>query len=332
MANGRTRTSISVDEETIEEIKRFAELNNETVSSISEAAMKMLLQENKGELEADEKKPCVIAVTNYKGGVAKTTTTLNLSIELARLGHKVLMIDMDGQGNLSQNVGVYDEDESFKTVAEVMMEMKRGEERATLAEVIQHTPYANVDIVPADIRLADADTGIMQSLQGAYDSRLRAPLEDFLESDDNPGYGYVLIDCPPALNIISHNAINALYAGNVKSMVIIPVKVDGLVIRGMQRTISMVRSVADAQRLKPRPCYFLHTVAERNTTAYKEGSKQLREEFPKASFLSTVIPKSTAVPEGTLALYPVVEYAPESPASIAYANLAYEIEEMVGHE
>ena len=332
MATSRTRTSISIDGDTIEEVRRYAELNNETVSALSEKAFKKLLNDNKDELEADAKKPTIIAVTNYKGGVAKTTTTLNLAIELAKLGHKVLMIDMDGQGNLSQNVGVYDESESFKTVAEVMMEMKRGEARTPLAEVIQQTLYDGVDIVPADIRLADADTGIMQSLQGAYDSRLRTPLEDFLESDDNPGYEYVIIDCPPALNIISHNAINALYAGNVKSMVIIPVKVDGLVMRGMQRTISMVRSVADAQRLKPRPCYFLYTVAERNTTAFKEGSKQLRSEFPKANYLNTVIPKSTAVPEGTLALYPVVDYAPDSPASIAYANLAYEIEEMVGNE
>ena len=274
-----------------------------------------------------EKKPMIITIMSFKGGVAKTTSAASLAICLAQDNNKVLIIDLDGQGSISQYLGVYDQTAEADCIADIMLTNTKGQ-RKTILEIAQPTEYENVDIVPSNFRFSDADARMRnESSQSSIDSRLRFAIEDAI---DETHYDYVIIDCPPSLGLVVTNAITALEAGNDASMIIIPVRCDGFAIAGLSNTISTIEQVARERRTRMRKWKLLSTIAEKNTVAYREGKKIIERSFKNAEFFNTVIPKNTSVIESTLAMQPAVIYDPKSKASEEYHRLAEEIEEING--
>ena len=266
-----------------------------------------------------EKKPMIITIMSFKGGVAKTTSAASLAICLAQDNNKVLIIDLDGQGSISQYLGVYDQTAEADCIADIMLTNTKGQRK---------TIHENVDIVPSNFRFSDADARMRnESSQSSIDSRLRFAIEDAIEETH---YDYVIIDCPPSLGLVVTNAITALEAGNDASMIIIPVRCDGFAIAGLSNTISTIEQVARERRTRMRKWKLLSTIAEKNTVAYREGKKIIERSFKNAEFFNTVIPKNTSVIESTLAMQPAVIYDPKSKASEEYHRLAEEIEEING--
>ena len=269
----------------------------------------------------------IITIMSFKGGVAKTTSAASLAICLAQDNNKVLIIDLDGQGSISQYLGVYDQTAEADCIADIMLTNTKGQ-RKTILEIAQPTEYENVDIVPSNFRFSDADARMRnESSQSSIDSRLRFAIEDAIEETH---YDYVIIDCPPSLGLVVTNAITALEAGNDASMIIIPVRCDGFAIAGLSNTISTIEQVARERRTRMRKWKLLSTIAEKNTVAYREGKKIIERSFKNAEFFNTVIPKNTSVIESTLAMQPAVIYDPKSKASEEYHRLAEEIEEING--
>ncbi len=141
-------------------------------------------------------------------------------------------------------------------------------------------------------------------------------------------FDYIIIDCGPRLDMTTTNAIVALEAGNNASHIIIPIKVDGFAIAGLSQTIDTINRTAKERRRLPQHWKILQTMIERKTSAYKVGCELLKEAIPNAEYFNTKIEKSTVVPEASLAMEPLITYAPDSKPGMQYRLLAQEIEEM----
>lgn len=310
--------SISLQNTTIEVLEKEAERRGITRSKLVDSILQ-------GELinEKDKEKPTVIAVMSYKGGVAKTTTSASLALCLAESGHNILIIDLDGQGNISQYFRQYDNFANDLCIADVMYQTSKAEERLSLEDVIRPTDYNNVSIVPSNFRFADADAKLKAETTSGIDTRLRFAIEDLKET-----YDYIIIDCGPRLDMTTTNAIIALEAGNSNSLIIIPVKIDGFAVAGVSQTIDIINRTARERRMPPQPWKILKTVVEKSTSAYRVGCEELKKTLPNASYFNTFIEKGTVVPESSLAAIPLIAYANDSKPAFEYRMLAEEIENM----
>ena len=303
----KQQQSLSLGRETVEELEKEAERRGLNKSQLAD----LLLN---GQLTQSADKPTIISIMSYKGGVAKTTTSTCLAVCLSELGYKVLVIDMDGQGNVSQSLGVYDPRSEEACIADVLYQATPSSPRMSLSEVMRTTDYENVFCVPSNFRFADADTRLKAEIAGGVDTRLLYTIEDLIDETARSGkrkFDYIIIDCGPRLDMTTTNAIVALEAGNNASHIIIPIKVDGYAIAGL------------SQHWK-----ILQTMIERNTSAYKYGCQMMKEAIPNAEYFNTKIEKSTVVPEASLAMEPLIKYDPNSKPAISYRLLAQEIEEM----
>ena len=283
----KQQQSLSLGRETVEELEKEAERRGLNKSQLAD----LLLN---GQLTQSADKPTIISIMSYKGGVAKTTTSTCLAVCLSELGYKVLVIDMDGQGNVSQSLGVYDPRSEEACIADVLYQATPSSPRMSLSEVMRTTDYENVFCVPSNFRFADADTRLKAEIAGGVDT----------------------------------NAIVALEAGNNASHIIIPIKVDGYAIAGLSQTIDTINRTARERRRLPQHWKILQTMIERNTSAYKYGCQMMKEAIPNAEYFNTKIEKSTVVPEASLAMEPLIKYDPNSKPAISYRLLAQEIEEM----
>ena len=312
--------SIYLDEDYVAAVDTIAERTGRNKSQVIASYLKTAVDE----LNSDSEKPMIITVMSFKGGVAKTTSAANLALCLGADDHKVLVIDLDGQGSISQYLGVYDMRAEDPCIADVMLTNSRGV-RSPLEAVIKETAYENVYIVPSSFRFSDADSKIRSEAAPGVDSRLQYAIEDLLKTQK---YDYIIIDCPPSLGLVVTNAITALEAGNGNSMIMIPVRVDGFAIAGLSNTLNTIESVARERRTPMRQWKLLRTIAERRSVAYKEGLKLINEQFKNAQFFTSVISKGTAVVESTLAMQPLMVYDPQSKPATDYRQLAGEIEDL----
>ncbi len=320
----KQQQSLSLGRETIEELEKEADRRGLNKSQLAD----LLLN---GQLTQAADKPTIISVMSYKGGVAKTTTSACLAVSFSELGYKVLVIDMDGQGNVSQSLRVYDPRSEEPCIADVLYQTTPNSPRLSLHEVMQTTKYDNLYCVPSNFRFADADTRLKAEIAGGVDMRLEYAIEDLIEEVDKnkeKPFDYIIIDCGPRLDMTTTNAIVALEAGNNASHIIIPIKVDGFAIAGLSQTIDTINRTAKERRRLPQHWKILQTMIERNTTTYKYGCQMLKEAIPNAEYFNTKIEKSTVVPEASLAMEPLITYAPDSKPAISYRLLAQEIEEM----
>ncbi len=243
----------------------------------------------------------VISLANQKGGVAKTTSTLNLAVALSELGNKVLCVDLDPQGNLTMSQGI-DPDKVEKSMYDVLVD------EVPITEVIAH---CEIDIAVASLDLAGAE--IAMSTKIGRERSLERALAEV-----RPDYDYICIDTPPSLGLLT---INALTASNE---VIVPVQCEYLSMRGLaqlQNTLGMIQA-----NLNPnvRIAGILPTMFDSRTVHAKEAVALLEENFGDLVF-KTRIRKAVKFAEAPVRGASVLKYDPESKAASYYRSLAEEI-------
>jgi chromosome partitioning protein len=260
-------------------------------------------------------RPRLITVSNQKGGVGKTTTAVNLAAALSQHGAKVLVVDLDPQGNASTALGV-----NHQAHIAGSYEVLIGSH--TVAQVLQtSSDNPRLTCVPATINLAGAEIELVSIDQREY--RLRQALTDFLGSPEGSGYHYVFIDCPPSLGLLTLNA----FVGSAE--VLIPIQCEYYALEGLSQllgTIDMVRST-----LNPRleVSTILLTMYDQRTNLAQQVAEDVRQHFPDV-VLRTVVPRSVRVSEAPSFGQTVVAYDQASPGAIAYGEAALEIAQRGG--
>ena len=247
----------------------------------------------------------VIAMCNQKGGVGKTTTTINLGAALAEYGRRVLLVDFDPQGALSVGLGV-NPMELDRTVYNVLMERQ-----VSVDDVLLKTNVQGMDLVPSNIDLSAAEVQLVGEV--AREQTLKRVLEPVL-----PDYDVVLIDCQPSLGLLTINALTAADG------VIIPLECEFFSLRGVALLIQTIDKVKE--RLNPQLELegILATMYDRRTVHGREVLTRVVEAFGEKVF-HTVINRTVRFPETTVAGEPITSFAPSSAGANAYRELAREV-------
>lgn len=251
----------------------------------------------------------VLTISNQKGGVGKTTTAVNLAAGLARSGARVLVIDLDPQGNASTALGV-DHRSERKSVYEVLVS------DLALAEVVQpSTEHELLDCVPATIHLAGAEIELVSLV--AREQRLRRALDAHLASMERP-YDYVFIDCPPSLGLLT---INAFVAARE---VLIPIQCEYYALEGLSQLLSNIELIEKHLNPELRLSTILLTMYDSRTNLAQQVAQEVRDHFPTQT-LSTIIPRSVRVSEAPSYGQSVISYDYASSGSLSYREAAAEI-------
>ncbi|MBS1507013.1 MAG: ParA family protein [Bacteroidetes bacterium] len=241
----------------------------------------------------------IIAVLNHKGGTSKTTTSLNLGAALAKLGNRILLVDLDPQANLSQSLGIEDEE---KTISEVfaqkidVMPIKKVQE--------------NLDLVPASLDLSAIEPGMYSNINSYF--LLKGHLDRIRSS-----YEFIIIDCPPSLGIFSQNALIAA------TDVLITVQAQFLALKGLDTVNNLITTVREKLNDKISVLGLLLTQTN-HTRISKDISNLLRDTFKEKVF-ATSIRQNVAISEASANRKDIFTYSPESFGAVDYMNLAKEI-------
>lgn len=257
----------------------------------------------------------VISMVNQKGGVGKTTTSINLSASLGYLGKKVLLIDLDPQGNTTTGVGI-NKGDIDKSIYDVLI----GE--ASMHDVVVKTKFKNLHIIPATINLAGVDIELIEKsrVQSGFSKgeQLKSKISEIKDM-----YDFILIDCPPSLGILTTNALTA------SDSVIIPVQCEFFALEGIMQ---LLNSIMLAQRnLNPNLDIegVLLTMLDSRTNLGLEVVEDIRSYF-KERVYDTIIPRLIRLTEAPSHGKPILAYDPKSRGTEAYINLAKEVIERNG--
>lgn len=251
--------------------------------------------------------PKIIAITNQKGGVGKTTTTINLGAGLAEAGKRVLLIDLDPQGNASTGLGISADDREMSTYDLLL-------EEASVLEVIKETSIENLMISPATTDLSSADIELVSNEKRSH--LLRDALRDVALS--KLSIDYILIDCPPSLNLLT---VNALVAAD---SVLIPLQSEFFALEGLSQLLLTVREVRAAANPDLRIEGVVLTMYDSRNNLSRQVEADARENLGELVF-KTMIPRNVRVSEAPSFALPVLMYDPTSKGSRAYRNLAAEL-------
>jgi chromosome partitioning protein len=257
--------------------------------------------------------PRVLAIANQKGGVGKTTTAINLGTALAAVGERVIIVDIDGQGNASTGLGVYPEQRQH-TIYDVLAN------GTPLLQAAKHTAVPDLYLVPANANLVGFEAEHMTEANRAY--RLRNAISELEGLQENfpeeQRISYILIDCPPSLNLLTLNALVAADA------VIVPVQCEFFALEG----ISQLKSTIEQIRGSLNPALEIQgvvlTMHDAATNLTKEVESEVRSFFGSAVY-QTVIPRNVRVAEAPSYGKPILLYDYECKGSQAYVQLASEI-------
>jgi chromosome partitioning protein len=261
----------------------------------------------------------VLAIANQKGGVGKTTTAINLGTALAAIGEKVLILDLDPQGNASTGVGVAEDARPVTT-----FDVLAG--KTSIAKAAIKTLVPNLSIVPANADLVGLESEMM--LEANRPFRLRdAMMALAADHKARPGevpYTYLLIDCPPSLNLLTLNAMVAAHA------VLVPVQCEFFALEG----ISQLKQTIDQIKGTLNPSLEIQgvvlTMHDARTSLSKEVATEVRAFFG-AKVYETMIPRNIRVAEAPSHGKPILLYDYDCPGSQAYIKLAHEIIERERH-
>lgn len=257
----------------------------------------------------------IISLVNQKGGVGKTTTSINLSASLAMYNKRVLLLDLDPQGNATTGVG-FNKGDIERSVYEVF----NG--TCDVREVILKTKFRNLDLLPSSLQLAGIDIELLE--KGREDSSFQKAfqLKDKLNEVRN-FYDYIIIDCPPSLGLITTNALAA------SDSVIIPVQCEFFALEGITQLLNSV--MLTQKKLNPELKLegVLLTMFDSKTNLGIEVIEEIRSYF-KEKVYTTIIPRLIRLAEAPSHGKPIIAYDPKSKGSQAYLNLAKEVIERNG--
>jgi chromosome partitioning protein len=246
----------------------------------------------------------ILAVTNQKGGVGKTTTAVNLAASLVATKRRVLMIDLDPQGNATTGSGI-DKSALKSTVYHVLLETK------ALADVCV-TSSSGFDVIPANRELAGAEVELVNEL--ARETRLKKALATLPED----AYDYVLIDCPPALNLVTVNALTAAHA------VMIPMQCEYYALEGLSDLVNTIKKVRAYLNPHLEIEGLLRTLFDPRNALSQQVSAQLTQHFGNKVY-RTVIPRNVRLAEAPSFGVPVLQHDKSSKGAQAYLALAGEL-------
>ena len=246
----------------------------------------------------------IISVANQKGGVGKTTTTVNLGACLAYVGKKVLVIDSDAQGNATSGLGVRKPDVK-QDIYDVLVN------EVPIKETILETTRENLSIVPATLQLAGAEIELTSMM--ARESRLKSALEDV-----NDEYDFILIDCPPSLG---HLTINAFTASDA---ILIPVQCEYYALEGLSQLLNTVRLVQKHFNPELEIEGVLLTMFDARTNLGAEVVEEVRRYFQEKVY-DTIIPRNVRLSEAPSHGKPIIDYDPRSKGAEVYQALAKEV-------
>jgi chromosome partitioning protein len=246
----------------------------------------------------------VIAVTNQKGGVGKTTTAINLSASLAANDFKVLLIDSDPQGNATSGLGV-EKQLDRATIYDAIL----GD--ASLESLALKTDFEGLDIIPADKNLVAANLELVSQTNREF--RLRDKIKQIRDK-----YNYILIDCPPALDLLTLNDLLA------SDSVLIPIQCEFFALEGISELFNTIDRIRESFHHKLKVEGILLTMFDDRTTLTKQVAQDLREFF-KGQVLRTVIPRNIRLAEAPSYGKPILSYDVRSKGAESYIQLAKEI-------
>jgi chromosome partitioning protein len=251
----------------------------------------------------------IFTVANQKGGVGKTTTTVNLAAALAKSGARVLVIDLDPQGNASTALGVEHRAETA-SVYDVIINDE------PMLGVVQKSPeFQSLYCVPATIHLAGAEIELVSLV--AREQRLRTALEHFLETVPDQ-FHYVFIDCPPSLGLLTINAFVAAHE------VLIPIQCEYYALEGLSQLLKNIELIE--RHLNPTLAVstILLTMFDSRTNLANQVAQEVRDHFPE-QVLNAAIPRSVRISEAPSYGQSVISYDANSPGSLSYLEAAAEI-------
>lgn len=246
----------------------------------------------------------IISISNQKGGVGKTTTTINLAASLGAMGKKVLIIDADPQGNTTSGLG-FNKKEVKKSTYDVL-ENDTSAEEATIT-----TEFKNLSLIPSHINLASADAGI--SLFSGKESKLKNKISHFRNL-----YDYIIIDCPPSLGIITINAFCA------SDSVLIPIQCEYYALEGLSQLINTIKVVKRHHNSSLDVEGILMTMCDLRLNLTHQVMDEVKKNFPDKVF-KTTIPRTVKLSEAPGFGKPVMYFSKLNKGTWAYKSLAKEI-------
>ncbi|PRT08660.1 sporulation initiation inhibitor Soj [Bacillus thuringiensis] len=246
----------------------------------------------------------IIAIANQKGGVGKTTTSVNLGAGLAQVGKKVLLVDIDAQGNATTGVGI-EKSELDQCIYNILVE------DADVQGVIQKTATENLDVLPATIQLAGAEIELVPTI--SREVRLQRALQPVRDE-----YDYIIIDCPPSLGLLTINALTAA------DSVIIPVQCEYYALEGLSQLLNTVRLVQKHLNKNLAIQGVLLTMLDARTNLGIQVIDEVKKYFRDKVYRS-IIPRNVRLSEAPSHGKPIMQYDAKSRGAEVYIDLAEEV-------
>jgi chromosome partitioning protein len=251
--------------------------------------------------------PRIIAIANQKGGVGKTTTTINLGAALAQLGCKILIVDLDPQGNASTGLGIATEDREFTTYELLLDDV-------ALVDVVKPTKTQDLYIIPATVDLSSADMELVSNEKRSF--LLHDALRQF--AMDELGFDYILIDCPPSLNLLTVNAMVAAHS------ILVPLQSEFFALEGLSQLMLTIREVRQTANAALRIEGVVLTMYDSRNNLSQQVEADARDNLGQIVF-QTVIPRNVRLSEAPSFSKSVLDYDPESKGAKAYLALGEEL-------
>ncbi|PSL45933.1 chromosome segregation ATPase [Salsuginibacillus halophilus] len=245
-----------------------------------------------------------MAVANQKGGVGKTTSAVNMSASLAHIGHRVLLVDADPQGNATSGAGV-DKGEVDQCVYNLLIEDARA------SEIVKPSNIETLDVLPATIELSGAEIELVSTI--SREIRLQQGLSEIASQ-----YDYIVIDCPPSLGLLTINALTAA------DSVVIPVQCEYYALEGLSQLLNTVRLVQKHLNTQLAIEGVLLTMLDARTNLGIEVIQEVKKYFQDKVY-ETIIPRNVRLGEAPSHGMPIVIYDPKSRGAEVYLDLAKEV-------